>query len=130
MLENAFISLYNYQPMKNMKIWINGKKRLAGHVKVTGAKNAALPELAAVVLSPGTFKFKNIPEVEDIKVMLKALKNIGADIEAGSNEIEIGIPRLKSGLVPREIVETTRASILILGPLIARNGYAKVSLPG
>jgi UDP-N-acetylglucosamine 1-carboxyvinyltransferase len=113
-----------------MKIVIHGRKRLSGTVKISGAKNAALPELAAAILSSDAFEFCGVPEVEDIKVMFEALKNIGAEGEFINNKIKIKIPSLKSGLVPKDIIETSRASILILGPLIARNGYAKVSLPG
>jgi UDP-N-acetylglucosamine 1-carboxyvinyltransferase len=99
-------------------------------VRTAGAKNAALPELAAVVLSSGEFHFRDVPEVEDIKVMFHALKNLGAEGEFRSNTVRIKIPVIKSSLVPREIVETSRASVLLLGPLVARNGYAKVSTPG
>lgn len=116
--------------MYDMKIVINGRRRLSGSVKISGAKNAALPELAATILSSDKFEFYGVPEVEDIKVMFEALKNIGAEGEFINNKIKIKIPSLKSGLVPKDIIETSRASILILGPLIARNGYAKVSLPG
>ena len=116
--------------MKNAKIIINGKKRLSGHVRISGAKNAALPELAAVILSREDFYFQDVPEVEDIKVMFEALRNLGATGELSSNTMKVSIPEVTSALVPKEIVETSRASILILGPLVARNGYAKVSKPG
>ena len=116
--------------MKSTKIVINGKNKLRGSVKVAGAKNAALPELAAVVLSTGEFQFEGVPRVEDIKVMFHALKNLGAEGQFKSNSLKIQIPEVKSALVPKKIVETSRASLLILGPLIARNGYAKVSKPG
>jgi UDP-N-acetylglucosamine 1-carboxyvinyltransferase len=116
--------------IKNTKILINGKKRLSGHVRIAGAKNAALPELAAVILGRGEFHFWDVPEVEDIRVMFQALKNLGAEGEFHSNTVKITLPEIKSPVVPREIVETSRASILILGPLLARNGYAKVSKPG
>jgi UDP-N-acetylglucosamine 1-carboxyvinyltransferase len=116
--------------LKNTKIVINGQKQLSGRVRTAGAKNAALPELAAVVLTGGEFHFRDVPEVEDIKVMFHALKNLGAEGEFRSNTVRIKIPTIKSPLVPREIVETSRASVLLLGPLVARNGYAKVSTPG
>lgn len=116
--------------LKKTKIVINGKKQLSGRVRTAGAKNAALPELAAVVLSSGEFHFRDVPEVEDIKVMFHALENLGAEGEFRSNTVQIKIPAIKSPLVPREIVETSRASVLLLGPLVARNGYAKVSTPG
>jgi len=115
---------------KKNKIVITGKNKLRGRVRISGAKNAALPELAAVILSTGEFHFKDVPEVEDIKVMFHALENLGAEGDFKSNTIKIRIPGIKSALVPKEIVETSRASILMLGPLVARNGYAKVSTPG
>lgn len=122
--------MYNCLLMNNRKILIKGRSKLSGSVTVSGSKNAALPELAAVVLSTDEFIFRGMPDVEDIRVMFNALDTIGAEIEPKSDYIKIKLPLLKSELIPREIVETSRASILILGPLIARNGYAKVSLPG
>jgi UDP-N-acetylglucosamine 1-carboxyvinyltransferase len=116
--------------MKNTKIVINGKNKLCGSVRTAGAKNAALPELAAVLLSTGEFHFQGVPRVEDVKVMFHALENLGAEGVFEDNTVKIRIPEVKSAAVPREIVETSRASILILGPLVARNGYAKVSRPG
>lgn len=120
----------NYINMGNIKTYIKGKNRLSGSVRISGAKNAALPELAAALLSNDEFEFSGVPRVEDIKVMFKALKNIGAEGEFNNNFINIKVPEIKSSLVPKDIVETSRASILILGPLLARSGYAKVSLPG
>jgi len=116
--------------MFDKTIVINGKSKLTGSVRISGAKNAALPELAATILSSGSFEFENIPAVEDIRVMFKALQNIGACGEFEKNRIQIQLETVKSALVPRDIVETSRASILILGPLLARNGFAKVSKPG
>lgn len=116
--------------MHNVNILIRGQKKLAGKVAISGAKNAALPELAAVVLSSGEFDFLNVPEVDNIHVLFNALKNIGGEGEFKSNSIKIRIPVLKSGVVPKDIVATSRASILMLGPLLARNGVARVSLPG
>jgi UDP-N-acetylglucosamine 1-carboxyvinyltransferase len=116
--------------MINTKIIINGKNKLCGSVKISGAKNAALPELASVLLSSGEFQFEDVPRVQDIKVMLHTLENLGAETEFNSNSVRIRIPVVKSASVPKEIVETSRVSILILGPLLARHGYAKVSKPG
>ena len=116
--------------MKNTRIIINGKKKLCGSVTIAGAKNAALPELAATILSTGEFLFQRVPRVEDIKMMFQALESLGAEARFEDNSINICIPRVKSALVAKETVETSRASILILGPLLARNGYAEVSRPG
>lgn len=116
--------------MHNTKILIKGRRQLNGHVEISGAKNAALPELAAVILSQKPFTFRNVPGVDDIHVMLGALKNIGSEIRTDPDEIRIEIPKIKSHSVPKKIVETSRASILMLGPLVARNGLAEVSYPG
>lgn len=116
--------------MQDQKILVKGQKRLAGEVIISGAKNAALPELAAIVLSSKPFCFYNVPVVEDVKALFKALKIIGAEGSFDAETIQIGLPQIKSGLIPTDIVETTRASILLLGPMLARNGFVKVSLPG
>jgi UDP-N-acetylglucosamine 1-carboxyvinyltransferase len=116
--------------IKNTKILIRGKKRLSGTVRISGAKNAALPELAATLLAGGQFHIHDVPEVEDIKVMFQALQNIGAQGHFQNNTVSIQIPQIKNPSVPAEIVETSRASVLLLGPLLARNGRAIVSNPG
>jgi UDP-N-acetylglucosamine 1-carboxyvinyltransferase len=116
--------------MKESKILIEGQRKLSGQVTISGAKNAALPELAAVVLSPKPFCFHSVPAVEDIKALYKALEIMGAAGTFESGTIRIQLPQIKTGTIPKEIVETTRASILLLGPMLARNGYARVSLPG
>lgn len=103
---------------------------MAGTVEVSGAKNAALPDLAAVVLSSDPFVFTCVPEVEDIKVMIKGLIRLGAQVEFDKGSVNIQVSSIRSGLVPKQLVKTSRAPILMLGPLVARNGFAKVSLPG
>ncbi len=116
--------------IKQTRITINGPCSLKGTVTISGAKNAALPELAASILSAQPFQFENVPNVEDLRVMFHALENLGAQGRFNGNTVNISIPRITSPLVPKDIVETSRASVLILGPLVARNGYAKVSTPG
>ncbi|MDQ1350902.1 MAG: UDP-N-acetylglucosamine 1-carboxyvinyltransferase [Acidobacteriota bacterium] len=116
--------------MKNTKIVIHGKKKLCGSVKISGAKNAALPQLAASLLTTSEVHFQSVPQVEDVKVMFHALKNLGAEGIFDADTVYIQVPELKSTEIPPEIGKTSRASILILGPLVARNGYAKVSRPG
>ena len=116
--------------MKNIIISIQGGRPLAGRVAVSGAKNAALPELAAVCLAPETIDFSNVPLVEDIKVMFAALREIGAEGELDGHAIRVAMPVLRSPLVSRQTTQTTRASILLLGPLLARCGEARVSMPG
>ena len=116
--------------MNNYRIAIRGKKNLKGEISVSGSKNASLPELAATILSPERSIITGIPEVEDIKTMIQALENLGASGNFNSNKVDIILNEIKIPVVPKSISETSRSSILILGPLLARNGYAKVSLPG
>lgn len=116
--------------MQNIIISIQGSRPLTGSVAVSGAKNAALPELAAVCLSSATIDFSNVPLVEDIKVMFAALNEIGAEGEIRGNDMRVAMPVVRSPLVSHEIAKTTRASVLLLGPMLARHGLAKVSFPG
>jgi len=116
--------------LKNTTIVITGQNRLVGNIHVSGAKNAALPELAATILSDKEFLLEDVPVVEDIKVMFHALENLGAKGTFTGSTVKLSLPRVTSSLVPRDIVETSRASLLILGPLLARNGFAQVSKPG
>lgn len=103
---------------------------MRGSVAISGAKNAALPELAAVCLSAEPIEFSNVPLVEDIRVMFSALREIGAQGEISGNAIHASLPAVKAALVSHETARTTRASVLLLGPLLARHGFAKVSFPG
>jgi len=91
------------------KIVLSGQNRLSGTVRVAGAKNAALPELAAVILSDGPFHFTDVPMVDDIKVMYHALENLGAKGEFINSSVSISLPDVTSELVPKDIVETSRA---------------------
>ncbi len=124
--------------MRDIIISIHGGRPLTGSVVVSGAKNAALPELAAVCLSREPVEFSNVPLVEDIKVMFAALGEIGALGEIRGplggdpqgHSIRVAMPEVRSPLVSRQTTRTTRASILLLGPMLARHGQARVSLPG
>jgi UDP-N-acetylglucosamine 1-carboxyvinyltransferase len=116
--------------MQNIIISIQGGRPLTGTIAVSGAKNAALPELAAVCLSSAAIDFSNVPRVADIQVMFAALKEIGAEGELHGNDLRVAMPTVRSPLVSHEIVRTTRASVLLLGPMLARHGLAKVSFPG
>lgn len=116
--------------MQNIIISIQGGRPLTGTVDVSGAKNAALPELAAVCLSDAPIDFSNVPLVEDIKVMFAALNEIGAQGEIRGNDMRVAMPVVRSPLVSHETARTTRASVLLLGPMLARHGLAKVSFPG
>jgi UDP-N-acetylglucosamine 1-carboxyvinyltransferase len=118
------------QTMQQTRISIQGRRPLSGSVSISGAKNAALPELAAICLSAGTVEFENVPLVEDVKVMFAALGEIGIEGEIRGNSIRAALPVVRSALVSHETAKTTRASVLLLGPLLARHGFAKVSFPG
>ncbi|MEI6608126.1 MAG: UDP-N-acetylglucosamine 1-carboxyvinyltransferase [Deltaproteobacteria bacterium] len=111
------------------KIVINGGKPLFGDVQISGAKNAALPVLAAALLTSGENTFHNIPDLVDIKTIKKLLKNMGVQFE-GAETCKVSAERITSCDAPYDLVKTMRASILVLGPLVARMGVARVSLPG
>ncbi|MDA3863745.1 MAG: UDP-N-acetylglucosamine 1-carboxyvinyltransferase [Deltaproteobacteria bacterium] len=112
------------------KIVVNGGKRLEGRVDISGAKNAALPLICASILTPGQIIFDNVPRLGDIRTILKLLAIMGADIDMNWPRIKINTAELNNPIAPYELVKTMRAAILVLGPLVARFGYAKVSLPG
>jgi UDP-N-acetylglucosamine 1-carboxyvinyltransferase len=111
------------------KIVIEGGKPLYGDVQISGAKNAALPVMAAALLTEGTNTFHNIPDLVDIKTIKKLLKNMGAEID-GDETCRINADKINNCDAPYDLVKTMRASILVLGPLVARMGVARVSLPG
>jgi len=116
------------------KIVVVGGKRLEGEVVISGAKNAALPILASSLLSEGRSLFRNVPQLADVVTMCKLLGTMGATAERGSGRLKdavsIEVPRNVSPEAPYELVKTMRASVLVLGPLVARYGRARVSLPG
>ena len=111
------------------KIVVRGGKPLQGDVTISGAKNAALPVLTAALLTEETCTFSNIPDLVDIKTTYKLLRNMGVEIE-GDSTVQISAEKITNSVAPYELVKTMRASILVLGPLVARMGKARVSLPG
>ncbi|MDP1991224.1 MAG: UDP-N-acetylglucosamine 1-carboxyvinyltransferase [Syntrophales bacterium] len=111
------------------KIVIVGGKTLAGEVRISGAKNAALPILASSLLVEGWNTFHNIPDLMDIKTIKKLLKSLGVEME-GEETLRINAGGITSCEASYDLVRTMRASILVLGPLVARQGEARVSLPG
>ncbi len=111
------------------KFVIHGGKALKGKVKISGAKNAALPMLAASLLTSQPIIYHNIPDLQDIKTIKKLLSDLGVSFE-GKKNLVAHAPNLKNYYAPYELVRTMRASILVLGPLVARMGRACVSLPG
>ncbi len=113
------------------KLLIRGGRELRGEVLVSGAKNAALPELCAALLSAQPVTLRNVPRLQDVATMLKLIRNMGVTVEQGQDgTVRIDASRLSSPEAPYELVKTMRASVLALGPLLARFGEATVSLPG
>ena len=115
------------------KLKIRGGRRLAGTVAISGAKNAALPDLCAALLTAEPMVLHNVPRLQDVGTMLKLLRNMGAGadwVEGEANAVQINGGTVNNPEAPYELVKTMRASILALGPLLARFGRAKVSLPG
>lgn len=112
------------------KMIIKGGIPLKGKVKVSGAKNAALPAMAAALLSAEKMRLLNIPDLFDIRTFKKVLQGLGTHVETKAHELTLATPELQSVEAPYELVRTMRASILVLGPLVARYGRARVSLPG
>jgi UDP-N-acetylglucosamine 1-carboxyvinyltransferase len=112
---------------------IEGGRRLEGTVRISGAKNAALPAMAAALLTPDAVRLTNIPHVRDIITMAKLLAHMRCRVETPDippSEFTIRAETLSHAEAPYELVKTMRASVLTLGPLVARSGYARVSLPG
>jgi UDP-N-acetylglucosamine 1-carboxyvinyltransferase len=111
-------------------IIINGGKKLNGEVTISGAKNAALPILAASLLCEGKHRISNVPVLADVTTLGKILRNMGVSFERQDQDILIDSTGLAAPEAPYDLVRTMRASVLVLGPLVARMGKARVSLPG
>jgi UDP-N-acetylglucosamine 1-carboxyvinyltransferase len=113
------------------KLLIRGGRTLQGEVRISGAKNAALPELCAALLTDQPVVLTNVPKLQDVATMLTLIRNMGVQVERdGEGTVRIDAARLSSPEAPYELVKTMRASVLALGPLLARFGEATVSLPG
>ncbi|HSE63948.1 MAG TPA: UDP-N-acetylglucosamine 1-carboxyvinyltransferase [Thermoanaerobaculia bacterium] len=112
------------------KFVIDGPVRLEGDVVVSGAKNAALPCLAATILTAEPVLLTNLPRVADVRTMQKVLGHIGARVESGPESVEVAVGGIANADAPYDLVKTMRASVLVLGPLLARAGSVRVSLPG
>ena len=113
------------------KLAIQGGVALSGEIAVSGAKNAALPILCAALLTTGTLEFSNLPRLRDVATLLKLLAQMGVRIGAEEGDRQtLDASGLNNPIAPYDLVKTMRASILVLGPLLARHGEAKVSLPG
>jgi len=113
------------------KLFIRGGTPLHGSVRIAGAKNAALPLLAATLLLTQPTQFHNVPNLRDINTMLRLLRNMGLELEYAQNgTVAVNSCAVQNRFAPYELVKTMRASIVVLGPLLARYGEAHVSLPG
>jgi UDP-N-acetylglucosamine 1-carboxyvinyltransferase len=113
------------------KLVIQGGVPLTGEVRISGAKNAALPTLCASLLTPGMLRLQNVPHLRDVTTMLNLLAQMGVEVSL-DEKLGVGLTaaKLHNLSAPYELVKTMRASILVLGPMIARFGEARVSLPG
>ena len=112
------------------KLRITGGRPLEGDVTISGAKNAALPIMAATLLVPGVHRLRNVPRLRDTQTFARVLELLGAKVSFDDNLFTIDTHDVKSVEAPYELVKTMRASIYVLGPLLARFGQARVSLPG
>ncbi|WP_460448042.1 UDP-N-acetylglucosamine 1-carboxyvinyltransferase [Alsobacter sp. SYSU BS001988] len=112
------------------RLLIEGGHRLEGAVQIVGAKNAALPQLAAALLSPEPLTLTNLPDVADVRSMMTLLEHYGATVLARSGAVTVDAAAVVNREAPYDIVRRMRATILVLGPLLARFGHARVSQPG
>ncbi|HXZ91598.1 MAG TPA: UDP-N-acetylglucosamine 1-carboxyvinyltransferase [Burkholderiales bacterium] len=112
------------------KLRISGGVPLEGEVAISGAKNAALPIMAATLLAPGVHRLRNVPRLRDTQTFARVLELLGAKVAFDGNLLTIDTHAVRSVEAPYELVKTMRASIYVLGPLLARFGQARVSLPG
>jgi UDP-N-acetylglucosamine 1-carboxyvinyltransferase len=113
------------------KLLIRGGRQLRGEVVISGAKNAALPEICATLLSADPVTLLNVPRLQDVATMIKLVRNMGVQVEQDADgSLRVNAGSLNNPEAPYELVKTMRASVLALGPLLARFGHAKVSLPG
>ncbi len=112
------------------KLLIQGGTRLSGEIAISGAKNAALPILCAALLTAEPVTFTNVPQLKDIGTLLELLGQMGVKVVREADTVTLDASGLNNPVAPYEMVKTMRASILVLGPLVARCGEARVSLPG
>ena len=112
------------------KLSIQGGAPLAGEVRVAGAKNAALPVLCAALLTADSFRVSNMPDLNDVRTMVALLKSMGVKAAMSAGAVDLDASQISSPVAGYDLVKTMRASILTLGPLTARFGEARVSLPG
>lgn len=109
---------------------IHGGQPLSGSVRVSGAKNSALKLMAACLLAPDTYTLRNVPDIQDVRTMAEVLQHLGAQLTFRDNVMTIDTSGVESQTAPYELVQKMRASIQIMGPLVAHYGQAKVAMPG
>ena len=112
------------------RLLIEGGVPLEGSVTVSAAKNAALPALAAGLLTAEPLTFPNVPDLQDVRTMVRLLQTLGATVDRLGSRARVRVARVSSDVAAYELVSTMRASVLVLGPLVARHGSARVALPG
>ena len=112
------------------KIVVRGGRPLKGTIDAAGSKNAALPILTAALLAPGVYRFTNVPLLRDVTTMARLLETMGARYHQEGHELQLDTTGVESIEAPYDLVKTMRASVYVLGPLLARFGSARVSLPG
>src|SRR5205809_6584281 len=113
------------------KLRIKGGQRLEGQVRISGAKNSALPAMAAALLTPDEVVLENIPLVNDIFTTRRLVRELGVAVEfEPDHSAGLKAERILSHEAPYDLVKAVRASVLVLGPLLARRGYARACLPG
>ncbi len=112
------------------KLVIEGGKRLSGNVQISGAKNAALPILAATLLTEEKCVIRNVPPLQDVQTMVKILRSLGVRVQMQDNQVVVCPGKYEGYTAPYRLVSTMRASICVLGPLLAKRSIAQVSLPG
>ncbi len=112
------------------KLLIVGSTPLRGEVRISGAKNAALPIMCAALLAVEPLRLTNVPRLHDVRTMMRLLEQMGVNATVDGSRVDLDAARLDKPFAPYELVKTMRASILVLGPLLARCGHARVSLPG
>ena len=112
------------------RLEIDGGVPLRGSVRVSAAKNAALPALAASLLTAEPVRLTNVPDLVDVRTMVRLVETLGATIRRERGELAAQVARVTNDVAPYDLVSTMRASVLVLGPLVARHGSARVALPG
>ncbi len=112
------------------KLIVEGGRKLFGEVRISGAKNAALPLMAATLLAPGKHTLRNVPDLRDTRTFIRLMGELGVVCERNGDTVILDSSKLAHGEASYDLVKTMRASVLVLGPLVARLGEARVSLPG